>query len=130
MFVPHYVLCVMCHVSCVICHVSPEVCTVLAENILWYYNIKNLSKLRKKNSSEEIGQNGGASRWRVCYQQGLPCLVSCHIPVIIMDIVLNLKMPTKHSKLKGNSTHLFYRHNLSYHTSYIIHHTSYIIHRV
>ena len=25
--------------------------------------------------SEKIGQSGGASRWRVCYQRGLPRLV-------------------------------------------------------
>ena len=25
--------------------------------------------------SKKIGQSGGAGRWRVCYQRGLPCLV-------------------------------------------------------
>ena len=27
------------------------------------------------NPSEKIGQSGGSSRWRVCYQRGLPRLV-------------------------------------------------------
>ena len=47
MFIPHYVSHVTCHVSPVTCHVS----------------------------FKKIGQSGGASRWRVCYQRGLPRLV-------------------------------------------------------
>ena len=30
---------------------------------------------KNKNPLEKIGQNDGAIRWRVCYQQGLPLLV-------------------------------------------------------
>ena len=29
---------------------------------------------KKKNPLEKLGQSGGASCWRVCYQQGLPRL--------------------------------------------------------
>ena len=42
---------VRCQVSCVMCQVSCVTCQVSG------------------------GQRGGASRWRVCYQQGLPRLV-------------------------------------------------------
>ena len=30
----------------------------------------------KNNTKKNIGQSGGASRWRVCYERGLPRLVS------------------------------------------------------
>ena len=30
--------------------------------------------IHKKKLQQKIGQSGGASRWRVCYQWGLPCL--------------------------------------------------------
>ena len=30
----------------------------------------------------KIGQNGGASRWRVCYKRGLPHLVLSHLAVL------------------------------------------------
>ena len=33
----------------------------------------------KKNPSEKNGQSGGASRWRVCYQRGLPRLVYVYL---------------------------------------------------
>ena len=42
-----------------------------------------------------IGQRGGASRWRVCYQRGLPRLVFCKIMndlehcELYLDFVLN-----------------------------------------
>ena len=36
---------------------------------------KSIKKSIKKKPSEKIGQSGGASRWRVCYQRGLPRLV-------------------------------------------------------
>ena len=51
MFIPHYVLRVTCHLSHVTCQ------------MLFFLSWK------------KIGQIGGASRWRVCYQWGLPCLV-------------------------------------------------------
>ena len=59
--VPH----VMCHVSRVTCHPSPVTCQKYYLNIL----------IKKKKHSKNIGQSGGASRWRVCYQRGLPRLV-------------------------------------------------------
>ena len=36
---------------------------------------KEEEKRKKVHPSEKIGQSGGASRWRVCYQRGLPRLV-------------------------------------------------------
>ena len=57
MFTPRHVSCVMCQVSRVTCHVSHD--TFFFK--LFLSNIFLLS--------------GGASRWRVCYQQGLPRLV-------------------------------------------------------
>ena len=34
-----------------------------------------------------MGQNGGASRWRVCYQRGLPRLVFVHqYPKLVLTI--------------------------------------------
>ena len=49
------------YVSCVMCHVSHVTCPKKFENFFL------LLLILKK-----IGQSGGASRWRVCYPQGLP----------------------------------------------------------
>ena len=49
-----HVSCVMCHVSCVTCHVSPDTCN------LFYFFFLQINR---------------ASRWRACYQRGLPRLV-------------------------------------------------------
>ena len=56
----HHPLCVMCHMS----HVKKN------SNFFFILN--------------KIGQSGGAGRWRVCYQRGLPRLVSPH-PADIAD---------------------------------------------
>ena len=68
-FIPHYVSCVMlhmscvtCHLSCVKCHVSPVTCP----NIYIFFFCFTLIF---------FWQSGGASWWRVCYQQGLPRLI-------------------------------------------------------
>ena len=60
---------VTCHMSRVTCHVSPVTCHMshvkkkfLPLNFFFFYVNK-------------IGQSGGASRGRVCYQRGLPRLV-------------------------------------------------------
>ena len=50
---------VLCHVSHVTCHVSHVTCHM--SNIYIYIF---------------FGQNSEAYRWRVCYQRGLPRLVS------------------------------------------------------
>ena len=50
---------VTCHMSCVTCHISHVT-----------YNISNKNKKKQKN-----GISGGASRWKVCYQCGLPRLI-------------------------------------------------------
>ena len=46
----------MCHVSHVTCHVLGGTCHIFS-----YFA-----------SSVSVGQNGEASRWKVCYQRGLP----------------------------------------------------------
>ena len=40
---------------------------------------------------KKIGQSGGASRWRVCYQRGLPRLVSykMHVMEKCLGVVLD-----------------------------------------
>ena len=64
-----HVSCVMCHLSLVTCHVSYVTCHLscvichMSHVIIFLYHEKI------------IGQSGGASRWRVCYQRGLHCLV-------------------------------------------------------
>ena len=66
----------MCHVSRVTCHVSPVTCHV--SPVTSREKKITLFLLLKKNYiylSEKIGQNGGASRWRVCFHRGLPRLV-------------------------------------------------------
>ena len=55
-----HVSCVPCHVSRVTCHVSPVTCQ---NNFFWHFLF-----------IKRIWQSVGASRWRVCYQQGLSCL--------------------------------------------------------
>ena len=66
MFIPHYVSCVMCHMSHVMCHLSPVTCHMSTKK-----KFKTFFVIPKK-----IWQRGGASQWRVCYQRGLPRLVS------------------------------------------------------
>ena len=68
---------VTCHVSCLMCHLSPVTCHMSkCMYIIYFYFLY----ITKKNIIlfifKKIGQRGGASRWRVCYQWGLPCLVS------------------------------------------------------
>ena len=58
----------MCHVSRVTCHLSHVTCQVS--------NKKKITNLKKWNFQNKIGKSGGAFRWRVCYQRGLPRLVS------------------------------------------------------
>ena len=55
---------VTCHLSHVTCHMSPVTCHMFYLFIYFYF-----FSLKKKL------QSGGASRWRVCYQRGLPRLV-------------------------------------------------------
>ena len=78
-----HVSCVMCHVSQVMCHVSRVTCHLSHVTCHVSPVTCHLSRVTchmpKKNyiflSLTRIGQSGGASRWRVCYQQGLPRLV-------------------------------------------------------
>ena len=61
MFYPHHVSHVTCHMSRVTCHVSRVTCQVSHVRCQMFFF---------------FGQNGRASRWRVCYQRGLPRLVN------------------------------------------------------
>ena len=68
MFFPHYVSFVTCHVSHVRCHVPPVWCHVPPVGCHMSPVACHFFPL--------IQQSDGASRWRVCYQQVLPRLVS------------------------------------------------------
>ena len=70
----------MCHVSCVMCHVSPVTC-----QIIFLHNTKE--KKLFFCILKKIGQSGGASRWTVCYQRGLPRLVSSNISVAVLLVI-------------------------------------------
>ena len=59
---------VMCHVSRVTCHVSRVTCHVSSVTFFFLFFF---FLYPKKNYLR-----GGASQWRVCYQRGLPRLVS------------------------------------------------------
>ena len=59
----------MYHASRVTFHMSPVTCNMSPVNVKKNYIKKKRKKLEKN------GQSGGASRWRVCYQRGLPRLV-------------------------------------------------------
>ena len=58
----------MCHVSYVRCHVSHVTCHIHKSDKKIYIYIL-------------FGQSGWASLWRVCYQRGLPRLVSLNQPI-------------------------------------------------
>ena len=64
MLTPHHVSHVMYHVSCVMCQVSGARCQVSGDRCNFFLFLSFFP-----------GQSCGASRWRVCYQRGLPCLV-------------------------------------------------------
>ena len=51
-----------CHMSCVICHMSPVTCHMSCVTCNYFFLF--------------FGQSGETSWWRVCYQSGLPRLVS------------------------------------------------------
>ena len=80
MFTIPYVSCVMCHVSRVTCHVSRVTCHVSHVTCHMSCVTKKVFFFVEKN-----GKSGEASRSRVCYQRGLPRLVSK-----VMDIESNL----------------------------------------
>ena len=77
MITPHHVAHVRCYITCVTCQVSPVRCYMS-------YVTCQVSPVACHVSgvtclffcSLFFGQSGEASRWRVCYQRGLPQLVS------------------------------------------------------
>ena len=58
---------VTCHMSCVTSHMSRVTCHL--SHVIFFFYILIFFYVKKN------GQSGGASRWRVCYQRGLPHLV-------------------------------------------------------
>ena len=79
MFTIPYVSCVTCHVSNVMCHMSHVTCHMSHVMCHMSHVRCHMSKVKKekkkKEKREKNLQSGGASRWRVCYQRGLPGLV-------------------------------------------------------
>ena len=80
-----HVLSVMCHVSRVMCHVSP------LTSHLSYANKKKFTLFlhthtQKCISTLKNGQNNVASRWRVGYQRGIPCLVLMDLKKILSQV--------------------------------------------
>ena len=90
-----HVSCVMCHMSCVTCHVSHVschmsrvTCHVSGVTCNYYYLF--------------FLQSGEASRWRICYQWGLPHLVlvqfryvgcpKTHLVVTIQIVKVNISL--------------------------------------
>ena len=78
--------CVTCHMSRVTCHVSPVTChlsPVTCKKIIFQHFNSLFLIFKFFLRKQKIGQSGGASRWRVCYQRGLPRLVSRELNVKI-----------------------------------------------
>ena len=80
MFIPHCFTCQVSHVTCQVSGVTCHLPRVIYFLCLIFY--------KKINSLKKIGQSGGASGWRICYQQGLPWnyLFYLHIIIIILHI--------------------------------------------
>ena len=74
---------VTCHVSRVMCHVSRVTCHMSKKKL--YFNFFFLEH-------KKIGQSGGASRWRVFYQRGLPRLVSFSVGQLSIQNRIMLKV--------------------------------------
>ena len=74
MFTPPNMSHVTCHVSRVTCHMSSVTCHMSKKNYILIFFFF---------SRTQIGQSGGASRWRVCYQRGLPCLVLAYLLIFL-----------------------------------------------
>ena len=73
MFILLNVSCVTCHMSLVTCHLSPVTCQKKMTIFIWKKKIKKYIYIL--SSKLFFFKWGGASRWRVCYQRGLPRLV-------------------------------------------------------
>ena len=53
--------------------------------------------LNKKYTIKNNGQSGGAIRWRVCYQRGLP-----HLVYISLNVILELAFVADHGQLQAS----------------------------
>ena len=74
MFTTPPVSCVTCYMSGVRCQVTPLRCKLFCKTNNKYINIDLYIYIFTQMKLQSGG--GGASRWRVCYQRGLPNLVS------------------------------------------------------
>ena len=74
----------MCHMSHVTCHVSPVTCHLSHDFNFCFYLFMFL-----KYPSEKMEKSDGASRWRVCYQRGLPRLVFVHEDQLLYYPLIN-----------------------------------------
>ena len=92
---------VMCHVSPVMCHVSPVTCHV--SPITCHVSPVTCNFFILKN----IGQIGGASQWRVCYQCGLPRLVSWNTCVTTKLVRAMTGVEVGGKSLSLNASHRF-----------------------
>ena len=72
MFTPHNMSNITCHMSSATCHMSCVTCHMSC--VACHFFSFFLNKIRRKNR-----QNGEAYRWSVCYQWGLPRLVSTQL---------------------------------------------------
>ena len=104
MFTPPNMSYVMCHVSRVTCHVSHVTCHMSHVTchlshvkifVLTFFIIiitRNIYILFFNPLKKNL-QSGGASRWRVCYQRGLPRLVCyafhiCSIELLKLCLII------------------------------------------
>ena len=114
--------CVTCHVSHVTCHLSTVTCHMshvkkkLLHVLIYLYIYIYFFNVKK------IGQSGGASRWRVCYQRGLPRLVyyrlqyqlyvCLNVGHTVGNITMTLQFPIIQNVLFHIVTHLDFCHSI------------------
>ena len=85
MFISHHMSRVTCHLSCVMCHVSHVTCHSVTCHmyffIIFFYKVY------------------GATRWRVCYQHGVPRLVLDYTRYILFPFVVSYEGSTTKPRL-------------------------------
>ena len=81
----------MCHMSCVTCHVSRVTCHMSHVFFFFTFSLLNYRKEKEEEkydffyTTKNIGQSGGASWWRVCYQTGPTPSSYLHIQGILLS---------------------------------------------
>ena len=102
----------MCHVSCVTClvssvtsHLSHVMCHL--SHVIFFVGPIGLFEIWRS----AIGQSGGAVRWRVCYQRGLPRLVFIMflcVFLITLKLTLTLDQGLKNSINYWSKLHVLF----------------------